>query len=74
MLKHRATEAQLTVEDAEHDVLDGLLDDFTALRLAFYEGVENATARPQSSRGSRKAGEDSEDEHSAGDLEHDDEE
>ena len=68
------TEAQLTVEDAEHDVVDQLLDDFTVLRLAFYERVENATARAQSSRGSRKAGEDSEDQLSEGDLEHDDEE
>ena len=74
---HRAgnmTQAQLTVEDAEHDMVDQLLDDFTVLRLAFYEHVENATARAQSSRGSRKGGEDSEDELSAGVLEHDDEE
>ena len=51
---HRAanmTEAQLTVEDAEHDVVEQLLDDFTVLSLAFYERVENATARAQSSRG-----------------------
>jgi hypothetical protein len=45
---HRAanmTEAQLAVDDAEHDVVDQLLDDFTVLRLEFYERVENATAR-----------------------------
>jgi hypothetical protein len=35
-------EAQLTVEDAEHDVVDQLLDDFTVLRLAFYENARHS--------------------------------
>ena len=40
----------------------------------FYARVENLTARAQSTRGSRKVGQDSDDELSAGDLDQDDEE
>ena len=43
-------------------------------RRARETGVENVTARAQSTRGSRKAGQDSDDELSAGDLDQDDEE
>ena len=66
------TEVQLTVEGAEHDVVDVFLEDLTSLRRTFYARVENVTA--QSTRGSRKAGQDSDDELSAGDLDQDDEE
>ena len=68
------TEVQLTVEGAEHAVVDVLLEDLTSLRRTFYARVENVTARAQSTRGSRKAGQDSDDELSAGDLDQDDEE
>jgi hypothetical protein len=68
------TEVQLTVEGAEHDVVDDLLEDLTSLRRTFYVSVENVTARAQSTRGSRKVGQDSDDELSAGDLDQDDEE
>ena len=68
------TEVQLTVEGAEHDVVDVLLEDLTSLRRTFYVSVENVTARAQSTRGSRKVGQDSDDELSAGDLDQDDEE
>ena len=68
------TEVQLTVEGAEHDVVDDLLEDLTSLRRTFYASVENVTARAQSARGSRKVGQDSDDELSAGDREQDDEE
>jgi hypothetical protein len=68
------TEEQLTVEGAEHDVVDVLLKDLTSLRRTFYDSVENVTARAQSTRGSRKVGQDNDDELSAGDLDHDDEE
>ncbi len=68
------TEVQLAVEDAEHDVVDVLLEDLTSLRRTFYTSVENVIARAQSARGSRKVGQDSDDELSAGDLDHDDEE
>jgi hypothetical protein len=68
------TEVQLTVEGAEHDVVDVLLEDLTSLRRTFYARVENVTARAQSTRGSRKVGQDSDDELSAGDLDQDDEE
>ena len=68
------TEVQLTVEGAEHDVVDDLLEDLTSLRRTFYVSVENVTARAQSTRGSRKVGQDSDDELSAGDREQDDEE
>ena len=79
------TEVQLTVEGAEHDVVDDLLEDLTSLRRTFYARVENVTARAQSTRGSRKVGaqstrgsrkvgQDSDDELSAGDLDQDDEE
>jgi hypothetical protein len=67
------TEVQLTVEGAEHDVVDVLLEDLTSLRRTFYDSVENVTARAQSARGSRKVGQDSDDELSAGDREQDDE-
>jgi hypothetical protein len=46
----------------------------TSLRRTFYVSVENVTARAQSTRGSRKLGQDSDDELSAGDLDQDDEE
>jgi hypothetical protein len=68
------TEVQLAVEDAEHDVVDVLLEDLTSLRRTFYTSVENVIARAQSARGSRKVGQDSDDELSAGDREQDDEE
>ena len=68
------TEVQLTVEGVEHDVVDVLLEDLTSLRHTFYVRVENVTALAQSTRGSRKAGQDSDDELSAGDLDQDDEE
>ena len=68
------TEVQLTVEGVEHDVVDVLLEDLTSLRRTFYVRVENVTALAQSTRGSRKAGQDSDDELSAGDLDQDDEE
>jgi len=68
------TEEQLTVEGAEHDVVDVLFEDLTSLRRTFYDSVENVTARAQSTSGSRKVGQDSDDELSAGDLDHDDEE
>jgi hypothetical protein len=68
------TEVQLTVEGAEHDVVDVFLEDLTSLRRTFYVRVENVTALAQSTRGSRKAGQDSDDELSAGDLDQDDEE
>ena len=48
--------------------------DLTSLRRTFYASVENVTARAQSTRGSRKVGQDSDDELSAGDLDQDDEE
>jgi hypothetical protein len=68
------TEEQLTVEGAEHDVVDVLVEDLTSLRRTFYDSVENVTERALSTRGSRKVGQDSDDELSAGDLDHDDEE
>jgi hypothetical protein len=68
------TKEQLTVESAEHDVVDVLLEDLTSLRREFYDSVENVTSRAQSTSGSRKVGQDSDDELSAGDLDHDDEE
>jgi hypothetical protein len=64
------TQEELTVEGAEHDVVDVLLEDLTSLRRTFYDIVENVTARAQSTRGSRKVGQDSDDELSAGDLDH----
>ena len=54
--------------------VDDLLEDLTSLRRTFYVSVENVTARAQSTRGSRKVGQDSDDELSAGDLDQDDEE
>jgi hypothetical protein len=68
------TEEQLTVEGAEHDVVDVFLEDLTSLRRTFYDSVEKVTAPAQSTRGSRKVGQDSDDELSAGDLDHDDQE
>ena len=55
-------------------MVDDLLEDLTSLRRTFYVSVENVTARAQSTRGSRKVGQDSDDELSAGDLDQDDEE
>jgi hypothetical protein len=58
----------------QHDVVDVLVEDLTSLRRTFYDSVENVTERALSTRGSRKVGQDSDDELSAGDLDHDDEE
>ncbi len=54
-------------------MVDDLLEDLTSLRRTFYVSVENVTARAQSARGSRKVGQDSDDELSAGDRQQDDE-
>ena len=39
------TEVQLTVEGAEHAVVDVLLEDLTSFPSTFYDRVENVTAR-----------------------------
>ena len=44
------SEEQLSVEGAEHDVVDVLLEDLMSLESTFYHSVENVTARAQSTR------------------------